>query len=197
MFKLFRREKPRKRRPSRQRDTSDIKDILRTLSTKDDVSKIVAEVTRSREMILNRMADKDLLPRMLAEHVTAPLREAISLGLSSSQAVKQSDRKRLSASQAAKSLDEVVLETKQKIEMLTPRHLKVLQALAEQRDWLTYEGIGSLCAPPVSGSCIRGYVADLVNVYKIPLEKMNAGRQTKVRISEKTLKEFAITKLSD
>lgn len=165
------------------------------LSTKKDIERVLNEIVNSREKIMDEVAKiPDSLPAVLAESITSPLKEFISQKLSSNQAVKQVKVKQLSTNQA---LDRVVSEMKERLEMLSQRHIKVLNILAHNRDeWLAYEEIGKYCSPEITGSCIRGYVSDLINSYNIPIEKKNFGRKSKVRLPDKAMKELAIARLS-
>ena len=51
--------------------------------------------------------------------------------------------------------------------------------------------------PVLTASCIRGYISDLMKIYKIPIEKKIHGKHTKVRITNEVFKQLAITKLND
>lgn len=191
MFGFLRKKKslPSRPRKASRSGTTDLKKILAEISTSRD--KIIQEI--------HRIPDSQQMTSLLAEQITSPLKEFIAETLSRTHAVKQETENRLSGNQAVKqekTLDEVVTEMKNRLEMLSQRHLKVIGILAQNKDeWLGYEDIGSFCSPPLTGSCIRGYVADLVNVYKIPIEKKNFGRQSRVRIAEDGWKQMAVTKI--
>jgi len=204
MFNPFRKKKPKKtptkpRQKPQNKDLIEIKQLIEQLSTKSDVDRVRKDVISSRKAIIKEVSsipESQQLSSLLTEHITSPLKDYIAQALSSNQAVKQLGVKQLSSNQAG--LDKIVVEMKQKVDMLTPRHMRVLSVLAQKREeWLGYDSIGSLCSPQLSGSCIRGYIADLINVYSIPIEKKTFGKQGRVRVSEKTFKQLAITKLID
>jgi hypothetical protein len=209
MFSLFRKkEKKRQQKPESRTqrkkgnaDLKEIKNLILNLSTKDDIKQLTLDVASSRKAVIQevkRLPDQQQLSSILAEQITAPLKTYIEKEMTTDQAVKQLDGKQLSAYQADSGLETIVGEMKQKMDMLTARHLKVLSVLAQQRnDWLRYEEIGALCSPPVSGSCARGYVADLINVYKIEVEKKSLGRQSGVKLSPQAIKQLALSKLID
>ena len=96
------------------------------------------------------------------------------------------------------SLDEVVSEMKAKLSMLSQRHIRILNILAQNRDmWMTYNEISAHTSPPLTPSCIRGYISDLVNNYKIPIDKKMHGKITKVRLPSRVFKQLAITRLNE
>ncbi len=215
MFGGIFRRKPkerevRKRPGKRKSELSGLGKKLDNLSTKEDVERIIKEVAASRDAVISEVGKiPDSVSSILADQITSPIKDFISSELehreprqlSINQAVKQEDVKQLSSNQAVKqkrSIEEVVGEMRQKLEMLSQRHLKVLNVLVQNRDsWLDYEEIGRECSPQLTGSCIRGYVADLINSYSIPIVKKNFGRKSKVRVSDKAIKHLAITKLVD
>jgi len=183
---------------------------LDKLSTKDDVERIVKEIASSRDAVLTEVGKiPDSVSNILVEQITSPLKDFISSELaeggikqlSINEAVKQKGVKQLSSNQAVKqkkSIDDVVSEMKERLEMLSQRHLKVLNILVQNREvWLDYEDVGKFCSPQLTGSCIRGYVADLINSYKIPVDKRNFGRKSKVKLSGRAVKQLAISKLVD
>jgi len=183
---------------------------LDKLSTKDDVERIVKEIASSRDAVLTEVGKiPDSVSNILVEQITSPLKDFISSELaeggikqlSINEAVKQEGVKQLSSNQAVKqkkSIDDVVSEMKERLEMLSQRHLKVLNILVQNREvWLDYEDVGKFCSPQLTGSCIRGYVADLINSYKIPVDKRNFGRKSKVKLSGRAVKQLAISKLVD
>ncbi|MBI4182227.1 MAG: hypothetical protein HY520_04645 [Candidatus Aenigmarchaeota archaeon] len=205
MFDFLKKRPPpppaaRKKPAPRSRELTAISQKLGQVSTRDDIDRILKAVQSSRQAIIKEIRElpaEEELADMMVKQITAPLKGYLA-ELSSNQAVKQQMPSRLSGSQAPKSLDQVVGEMKQKMEMLTPRHLRVLGVLAQKREeWLGYEEIGAFCVPALSGSCIRGYVADLINVYRIPLEKQAFGKQSRVRLPEQVFKQLAISKLAD
>lgn len=200
MFSIFKKKKKQKSRPRRtKRATPKMDSMLANLSTKDDVKKIIAEISSSRDTILDEMTKMpESLSSHLVEQITAPLKEAITQELSSNQAVKQLTLDRLSSNQAVpsskKTLEDAVQEMKDRMENLSQRHLKVLHVLIQNREqWLDYDEIGSYCSPQLTGSCVRGYIADLINTYRIPVEKKGFGRKNKIRVSPQTVKELALT----
>jgi len=211
MFGFLKKKKPVKknRKRNRSKNSNEIKQILEKVSTKEDVERIIQEVSSSREAILTEvtkmpasissaMVDQITLP--LKEYITAEIAQSGMKQLSIDQAVKQLDTKQLSSSQAIKQqgLADAIAEMKISLERLTQRHLKVLNILVQNREeWLDYEELGKFCNPQLTGSCIRGYIADLINSYKIPIEKRNFGRRSKIKISPSGVKQLAISKLSD
>ena len=214
MFGLFKKKKPvAKKRASKRREfpKTQLNEALKQLSTKSDVQIILKEITQSRDAVIQEVTK---LPESLSTHlvdqITAPLREFFqselshvpqSQQLSINQAIKQVNPQKLSSNQAVKqqkSFDDVISEMKERVENLSQRHLKVINILIQNRDgWLEYEDIGKYCNPQLTGSCIRGYVADLINSYKIPIEKKIFGRKSKVKISPQGLKQLALSKMVD
>lgn len=207
IFNLFKKTKKAKRSPSKQmRKTHS---ALHNVSTKDDVQTILREIAQSREAVLQEVSKiPDSLSLLLVNQITSPLKDFISSELNNTQAVKQlsipeavhhSPAMTLSNNQAVKqkkSIDDVIVEMKERLERLSQRHLKILNILVQNREaWLEYDELGKFCSPSLTGSCIRGYIADLINSYSIPIEKKNFGRKSKVRISQQAVKELAITKL--
>ena len=175
-----------------------IEERLELLSTKEDIERVIAQVLSTQETIISEVGmipDREKLIGLLAEHITSPLKEYVAQELSSNQAVKQPAANRLSSNQAVKqkkTLDQTINELKYNMDRLTQRHIKILNVLAQNRDvWMGYEEIGQFCSPQLTGSCIRGYIADLINVYSIPLEKKSFGRQNKVKIPQGVLKKIA------
>ncbi|MBL7160868.1 MAG: hypothetical protein ISS93_03405 [Candidatus Aenigmarchaeota archaeon] len=205
-FRLFGkkpRKKPRKVQVGRKRQArldEKFEKHFSKMCTKDDVKLILNEIASSREAVIKEVTGiPDSISGVMAEQITSPLRDFISSELSSYQAVKQVDSEELSSYQAVKqekSLDDVVQEMKKRLDMLSQRHLKILQILVQNNgEWLDYEEIGKFCSPQLTGSCIRGYVADLLNSYKIPIQKEIFGRKSRIKISEEGLKQLAVTKL--
>ena len=164
---------------------------------KQDIERILKEIISTREVLLQEMNRiPDSVSGLLVDRITQPLKQFLSQELSAQQAIKQPVPEGLSSNQAVPTLEQAVDEMKARLENLSQRHMKILNVLVQNRDsWLDYEEIGSFCTPQLTGSCIRGYVADLINTYTIPIEKKAFGRRSKVKISPRGLKQIAITKL--
>ena len=201
----FWKKSPILKRPAAKKPRERLKSSrdLSRMHTKEDIQTILQEIVFAREKIIeevHKIPDSTKIESLLAEQLLTPLREFISTQVSTRPAVKQMAEHPLSSNQAVKqkSLDQLISEMKMNLESLSQRHVRILSILAQQRnEWLGYDQIGALCTPSLTASCIRGYIADLINVYRIPLEKKNFGRQSKVRIPEKVWKQLAITKLAD
>lgn len=197
--------------PKRRKSTtnSSIEKKIDKLSTKKDIENVLTEIIASRDAVLTEVSKiPDSVSNLMVDQITSPLKDFISAELTNNddikqlsinEAIKHEDVKQLSNNQAVKKgFDEVIMEMKEKIENLSQRHLKILNILVQNRGaWLDYEEVGKYCNPQLTGSCIRGYIADLINSYKMPINKKNFGRKSKIKLSNKAVKQLAITKLVD
>jgi len=189
----------RKKQKTQRRTARKATRVPENLSTKDDIKALHAEIVASREVLLShiqKIPDHHTLGSLLIEHITEPLKQQF---ISSANPIKRIEAATATGEEpiTQKSLDAIIDETKRKLDMLSQRHVKILDVLARNRgEWLSYQEIGQYCSPPLTGSCIRGYVADLINMYQISIEKKSMGKQSRVRVTERMVKDMAIAKLS-
>ena len=172
-----------------------------------------SEIREAKDVIVEELykrPDSEEISHLLVEHITQPVKEYISklVGgkeeasnrLNTYQALEQIKEpiEVLDEDKKKESLDEVVSEMKAKLSMLSQRHIRILNILAQNRDmWMTYNEISAHTSPPLTPSCIRGYISDLVNNYKIPIDKKMHGKITKVRLPSRVFKQLAITRLNE
>ncbi len=184
LLSLFRKKKKVKAKSRERRAVSNTKVL-------EVIKRLSEQLKKHHNFLVNEHHNK--MPDILINKLVEPLKEA----LSSNQALKQKQVKRLSVCQAEKpkSLDNAIEQLKGKLDMLNQRHINVLNCLGKNRgNWLTYSDIATQVG--LSPSCIRGYVSDLIKTFQLPIEKKRIGKEAMVKLSDKAFKQIAITKLS-
>ena len=190
-----------------------IKEALNQVSTKvsskEDIDRVLKEIALSKESIVSAIHDlpqEEDIVQLLVSQITEPLKSFLSTRLAAEPVpVRLGGRPAQPTAihpaptfQPAdqEALDSIVSDMKTKLSMLSQRHLKIINVLAQNRNlWIDYEKIGDQCQPTLTGSCIRGYVSDLIKNYRLPVEKKIVGRQMKVRLSEAAFKKMVMAKL--
>ena len=182
-----------------------IKEAINQLSSKQDIENVLKEIAVSREDILaavDKVPADDDIAQLLVSQITEPLKEFLNARLGAIPdrplvpiTIRAREPVPLMKSEEHE-LEGIVSDMKTKLSMLSQRHMKIINILAQNRNlWVDYENIGEQCQPALTGSCIRGYISDLTKNYKLPIEKKNFGRQMKIRLSESAFKKMVMAKL--